>query len=210
MCPDDETTPTTPTPENLDADGVVLAIPPSMLLPRIVPVPESLGTKEEHDPTKRVVVEYDPFMDVVNGLAGSNSGASRRISEILHKAVDRDAVSQFSQVIQQANIEGQDIGRQAATAAYADELASLNDEITRLNAAVGEEAGKADELYKQVDTLTLNLKTAEEERLSLVDNLKTAHETIARLEKELEEAKLPAAARAKKADEQANGPKNGS
>lgn len=73
---------------------------------RIIPVPGHLGTKEEPDPSRVLVVSYDKFMAIVNELAGSGAANMRRFSQKLTDSVMHEAAGQFADRVQQAYIQG--------------------------------------------------------------------------------------------------------
>lgn len=156
-------------------------VPEHMLNIRIVPIPEQLGTKENPDPNKVIVVGYDTFMQVVNGLAGSGAGANRRIAQLLQESVRAEAIGQFAAVIAQASADGSAAGYEAGKAAALDEVAGVADEAAR---AVAAAQGEAEEAKAAVQTMS--------------EELELAQERIVALEKELAEERKPAASRAKK------------
>ena len=157
--------------EGLDAatEGPVSGAPEHMLQLRIVPV-GPLGVKEELDESRRLVVKYGPYMQVVNGMLGSNAGNMHRLGELLRDAVDGSAQGQFAEAIQAASTQGYQAGYSDAQTDSAPTIETQKGIIEAL-----EEAAKG---------FAENEKALQDQLSSYTEELKAAVGRIAELEKE--------------------------
>lgn len=164
-------------PQLSAADGPVAdLVPASMLTPRIVPVGPT-GVKEPPDPSKVVVVKYDAFMQVVNGMAGSAAGNMRRLSEILRDAVDGSADQQFRTAIEQATEKAAEDAR----------VAALEEAAERTVAALEEKDAQLAELQADLSIANLDITTLKGRIVELEADVQKAVNTQAELAERIQE-----------------------
>lgn len=204
-------------PINEDATGTPVApvavpvVPESMLEgPKIVDVPPIPGEKEPEDPNKFLIVRYDPFMQVVNGMSGSGAGNMRRLSEVLREAIDHDAPAKFQGATQAALAEVSDTAYEQGKVAKEQEMQSAldaaNEHAKRLEEQIvierdaGVEHGK-NLMQSDIDQMRENGQKLEQDLLAANAKVETLEGVIKDLEKDLAEAKKPAVQRQPKNDE---------